>query len=107
MGRRAIALCVVALSITFISGVTGKADVRRGEHFAEQWCGVCHGVLPNQASPRPNAPSFSTLAADPTVNDASLRTFLRTTPHRAMPKLKLSRVDLDDVVAYILSLRGR
>ena len=50
------------------------------------------------------------IAADPSTTDASLRGFLNTTPHMAMPKLKLTARDQDDVIAYILSLqpaRGR
>jgi hypothetical protein len=50
-------------------------------------------------------PRFSDIAADPTTTDASLRGFLNTTPHMAMPKLKLTARDRDDVIAYILSLR--
>ena len=82
-----------------------NADSRRGERFAEHWCSACHGVKPSQGSPKPGAPSFSQLAADPSVSAASLRDFLMTTPHMAMPKLKLRPQDMDNVVGYILSLR--
>jgi mono/diheme cytochrome c family protein len=98
----------VALGLIAFYGVgSGSADDRRGEWFAGKWCSACHAVAPNQASPRPSAPAFSDVAADPSVNEASLRIFLRSTPHQSMPKFKLTPKDTDDVIGYILSLRRR
>jgi mono/diheme cytochrome c family protein len=97
---------VIALSLiaTFAESAA-SADARKGEAFVQQWCAVCHAVRQGQASPRPGAPRFSDIAADPSTTDASLRGFLNTTPHMAMPKLKLTARDQDEVIAYILSLR--
>ncbi len=102
----AIVRLVIALSLIATSGASGaRADAPRGERFAAQWCSVCHAVTPGQASPRPGAPRFADIAANPSTTDASLRGFLDSTPHMAMPKLKLTPRDQDDVIAYILSLR--
>jgi mono/diheme cytochrome c family protein len=107
----AIMRLVIALSLIAGFAVSGaRADARRGEAFTQQWCSVCHATRPGLASPRPGAPRFSDIAAEPRTTDASLRGFLKTTPHMAMPKLKLTARDQDDVIAYILSLqpaRGR
>jgi len=51
-------------------------------------------------------PSFQAVADDPAATEAALRAFLRT-PHAAMPDLRLTHGRTDDVVAYILSLKGR
>jgi mono/diheme cytochrome c family protein len=100
--------CGFLAIILMASGVTssGRADSRRGEWFAEKWCSQCHAINPNQISANPSAPRFSDLAASPAISDASLRAFLRTTPHWSMPKLKLKSNDLNDVIGYILSLRS-
>jgi mono/diheme cytochrome c family protein len=96
----ALALCIAAAS-----SHSAAADARKGEAFSQQWCAQCHAVKPNQLSPKPQAPRFSDLARHPTVDEAWLRNSLRTTPHRAMPKIKLKPEDIDNVVSYMLSLR--
>ena len=50
-------------------------------------------------------PSFQAVADDPAATEAALRAFLRT-PHAAMPDLRLTHGQTDDVVAYIVGLRG-
>jgi mono/diheme cytochrome c family protein len=87
------------------AGQSAWADARKGEMFAERWCSQCHGVHPNQLSPKSGVPSFTDLARHPSVDEQWLRVSLRTTPHRAMPKFKLRFQDLDNVVSYILSLQ--
>ena len=88
-----------------VASHAAAADARRGEMFAKRWCSQCHGITPNQSSPKNNVPSFSELAGHRSIDENWLRAALRTTPHGAMPKFKLRRQDLDDVVSYILSLR--
>ena len=51
-------------------------------------------------------PTFQAVADDPAATEAALRAFLRT-PHAAMPDLRLTSDQTDDVVAYILGLKGR
>ena len=50
-------------------------------------------------------PSFAAIAAMPSTTAMSLRVLLRT-PGDRMPDLALSREETDDLVGYILSLRG-
>lgn len=80
-------------------------DAAPGEALARSWCGNCHDV--NRA-PRPPAtdavPSFAAIAAMPSTTSMSLRVFLQT-PHAAMPDYHLERHEVDNLVAYILSLR--
>lgn len=102
-GTRTVA--ALALCIAVVSSHRAAADARKGEAFSERWCAQCHAVNPNQLSTKPQAPRFADLAKNPKVDDQWLRTSLRTTPHRAMPKIKLKPDDIDNVVSYILSLR--
>lgn len=81
-------------------------DIANGKVIAEVWCGNCHRV--DTTDPRPvrdATPSFATIARKKSTTAASLATFLQTR-HRGMPDLTLSRDEINDVSAYLLSLRG-
>ena len=75
-----------------------------GARRALQGCSHGHAVNgggPSATLPQ-GPPSFRTAAGH--MNDERLRAFL-SRPHGAMPDLALSRAEIDDVVAYIASLR--
>ena len=81
-------------------------DIANGKVIAQVWCGNCHRVDP--ADPRgahDATPSFETIARKKSTTAASLAAFLKT-QHGGMPDLTLSRNEIDDVSAYILSLRS-
>ena len=92
----------------------------RGLALAGRRCVDSHDTAPGKRKPRavrvpPRAdrapgvvevPTFQAVADDPAATEAALRAFLRT-PHAAMPDLRLTSDQTDDVVAYILSLKGR
>lgn len=81
-------------------------DIANGEVIAKVWCGNCHSVDPAaQRTARDATPSFAAIAGKKSTTAASLGVFLRAR-HGAMPDLTLSRDEIDDVSAYILSLRG-
>lgn len=50
------------------------------------------------------APSFAAIAALPSTTSMSLRAYLRT-PHANMPDYRLSREELDEIVAYLLTVK--
>lgn len=80
-------------------------DAREGRALAQAWCSACHVVEPQQRRAGNDAvPSFAAVARMPSTTSLSIRAFLQT-PHPPMPDLKLSRTQIDDIVAYILSLR--
>jgi mono/diheme cytochrome c family protein len=99
-------------------GLPGSPE--RGRTLAEAWCVECHPVAPGDREPsavpilRPEkpdefviveTPAFQAAADDPAATEAALRVFLQT-PHANMPDLRLTRAQTDDVIAYILSLKG-
>jgi cytochrome c len=97
----------VILSSTSLQ--TGKAqdigDITAGRKLADNWCSSCHVVGPAPARGVSNgAPTFAAIARMSSTTALSLRAFLQT-PHSRMPDLHLSRDEIDDVAAYILSLR--
>jgi cytochrome c len=82
-------------------------DARKGLVYAQQVCADCHNVLrTDAASPNPQAPAFKKVANTPGMSITALTVWSRTT-HPTMPNLVIEPADMDDLIAYILSLRDR
>jgi mono/diheme cytochrome c family protein len=89
------------------AGAQQVGDPQAGRRLAEAWCSQCHVIGPGAPGPASDAvPTFPAIARMASTTEMSLRVFMQT-PHPPMPDIQLSRQQLDDVVAYILSLRGR
>ncbi|MBS0640456.1 MAG: c-type cytochrome [Acetobacteraceae bacterium] len=87
------------------AGAQDIGDADAGKRIAETWCVNCHVVAPGQARGTSNgAPAFTAIAGNTAITPMALRAFLQT-PHHRMPDLQLSREQIDDVSAYIQSLR--
>jgi mono/diheme cytochrome c family protein len=87
------------------AGTARAQDVAHGKTMAQVWCSNCHRIFPEKRRTlRDVAPSFSSIARMRSTTEASLAAFLSTT-HGGMPDLTLSRKEIRDVSAYILSLR--
>jgi mono/diheme cytochrome c family protein len=77
-----------------------------GKQVAERWCSSCHVVGPGSVQGTSNgAPPFVAVARMTSTTPMSLKAFLLT-PHARMPDLHLSQDEIDDLTAYILSMRG-
>jgi mono/diheme cytochrome c family protein len=99
-------LAVVALHlVTMGAQAQPFGDAAAGRRLAETECGACHAVGPGGAGAARGGPAFADIATMPSATHLSLHAFLRQ-PHPPMPHLVLRPAELDDVVAYILSLRG-
>jgi mono/diheme cytochrome c family protein len=81
-----------------------SGDAARGRALAERFCAKCHAIAPGRTGPEPAVPTFMRMAADPENTRASLRQFI-TIPHFEMPPQSLTTAEIDDVIAYILSMR--
>lgn len=104
--HRAAALIGAALSAAVLAApaASESGNAARGRALAERFCAKCHAVAPGRTGPEPAVPSFMRMAADPEQTRASLRQFI-TLPHYEMEPQSLTSAEVDDVVAYILSLR--
>jgi cytochrome c len=82
------------------------ADVAQGKVLAKALCSNCHIVGPGEASKEVSAdvPSFMAVAAKPGQSVDKIRGFILN-PHPQMPKVQLTKPELDAVSAYILSLK--
>jgi cytochrome c len=79
------------------------ADAQKGAKLAQQWCANRHVVAGKQAGAVPQGPpTFSVMAHSMTADQ--LHAFL-SHPHGAMPDLALTRVEIDDLIGYIETLR--
>jgi hypothetical protein len=65
----------------------------------------CHAVGPLGGSARPDL-DFQAIARMPSTTELSLRVFLQSS-HRGMPNIIVKGRDLDDIVAYIVSLKRK
>lgn len=83
-----------------------------GRDFAQRVCGACHVVTP-QREPllSPPAPSFVVLAQRPLLTEQALREFLGSNhgtmgPRDAMPNPRLVDYQIDEIVAFMMSLKA-
>ena len=109
--------CLTRLAVTawFCAGLLASGGVRaqeigdaaKGHKLAENWCSSCHVTGPTQQQGVSNgAPTFAAIARMKSTTALALHAFLQT-PHDRMPDLHLSRDDIDNISAYILSLRRK
>jgi mono/diheme cytochrome c family protein len=102
------ALQVAAALCALASAAHGQtpASIARGQEIAERACGGCHAVAGQSGSTVQGmaVPSFGAIAARPNQTPQRLQSFIMT-PHRPMPGNALALAEVNDVVAYILSLK--
>jgi mono/diheme cytochrome c family protein len=80
-------------------------DVEQGLTLVRRACADCHAVERYRyISPHPDAPSFASIAPVRGMTSIALTVALRTS-HETMPNIVLSDEELENVVAYLLSLK--
>jgi mono/diheme cytochrome c family protein len=85
--------------------VAEAGDPDAGHALVKKWCENCHVVGPTQTQgTSTGAPTFTAIANMNTTTEMGLHVFLQT-PHDRMPDLHLTRDEIDNVTAYILSLK--
>jgi mono/diheme cytochrome c family protein len=102
MTRIGVALAAAAILAT----PALAADIPTGQRLAQMWCMGCHVVDSSRRRTDSDAvPSFASIAQRPSTTQRSLTVFLSASHGRRMPNYSLSRDEIRDVTAYILSLR--
>jgi cytochrome c len=111
--RRTRFVATSSLGVILLAGAFSRlaaqeiGNVATGRYLAETWCSTCHVVGPiSQRGTSNGTPTFTAIARMKSTTPLSLRAFLQT-PHSRMPDLHLSRDEIDDLTAYILSLRRK
>jgi mono/diheme cytochrome c family protein len=106
--RRMARLAVLLAAIeSFVPLNVSAQDITRGRDLAARWCANCHVVERSPVTaPADGLPTFPALANQAGQSPDHLRAAMNP-QHSRMPDFALSKQQQDDLVAYILSLRGR
>jgi mono/diheme cytochrome c family protein len=97
-------LLLLALAALPAAAQTQTQALAQGRAVAEAWCANCHVVGSGSRTGSDAAPSFASIAQH-RPNASALRIWLSQRHKDVMPNYALSRDEVDNVVAYILSLR--
>jgi mono/diheme cytochrome c family protein len=110
-----LTLLTASCLLTTGRAAEGQGDkVVAGHDFALQVCAACHVVATDQKTApilKPPAPRFAAIVRWPRVTEQFLREYL-SSPHgnlgksRKMPNPQLVDYQIDEVVAYLLSLKS-
>src|SRR6516162_8868601 len=105
INQRAL-LFATALGIhaAVVVGPALAADAANGKRVAVRWCAACHVVTTDQRHAYADAPSFREIANRPNFSESGLVTFLLNA-HAKMPNMSLTRIEANDIAAYIRTLR--
>ena len=101
----------ILISIPVLVGLPSSAgaqtgDPEAGAAYAKQVCAKCHAIDRTGLSPEPTAPPFRDVANTPGMAATALAVWL-TTSHPTMPNIILDPHELDNVIAFILSLKNK
>lgn len=99
-----LAACLTLASETALAQV-GPPDAQNGGALAERLCATCHAVSGEAgARSRPDVPGFTAIARSPDTTPERLAGAI-ILPHPAMPGIALTRAEIRDIIAYIMSLK--
>ncbi len=115
LSRFAFLTLLLSTACTSVAQAAAPIDpVAAGRSFAQRVCGACHVVTPQSSEVpvlSPPAPSFTALAQRPLLTEQALREFLASNhgtmgPHEAMPNPRLVDYQIDEIVAFMMSLKA-
>lgn len=101
--RHVVTLAAFLAALSSLSVAARAQDAANGRRIAERWCAPCHAT---QTRGSDSVMSFERIAASPAGEPERMRRFLAD-PHPPMPPMQLGRGDVEDLVAYVASLRAR
>ncbi len=100
-----LATCAMAAS-SVQAPAQSLGDAAAGRAIATAECVQCHRISARDNDPDRTPPDFGAVANMPSFTELSMRVFLQT-PHGQMPRLQFTQTELDDIIAYLASLRRR
>ncbi len=102
------AAVVFGLGVSMVAGQAVSQELgsaRQGQMLAETVCAECHAVEKGALRSRNGqAPTFESIAATPGMTSTAVRVWLRSA-HREMPNLVLKPDEVDNVIAYLQTLK--
>jgi mono/diheme cytochrome c family protein len=98
-------IAIWAMAGSLQAAQVGSAE--RGLRLAREACAECHLVVKEAGrSTNPDAPTFEAIANTRGLTSAALTAVLRSS-HSTMPNIVIKGDEINDIVAYILSLKER
>ena len=105
----AFASLAVALILGFNASLHAENPAvnaaERGKALAERVCSNCHLVSDQQAKAVADVPSFREIANTPNLTEGEIMAGI-VIPKHPMPVIPLTKHELEDLAAYIMSLRS-
>ena len=103
---RAVAIMVALIwtDLSFAGPATPKPDPERGRILAERVCVACHVVSKAPATVAIDVPSFPAIANKPGQSMETIAGRI-VIPHPPMIAVPLTREEIVNVVAYIMTLK--
>lgn len=92
------------LASVSLAAAADDGDTKAGLDYAKLYCSSCHGIA-GEDSPLPQAPRFADVAHQPGMTATALQAWLETS-HPTMPNIIVAPKDMQNVIAYILSLKS-
>jgi cytochrome c2 len=104
--RRYLKVAGLALAgVICLAGSAMAGDPMAGAELAKRWCDSCHATG-NSAAASDIGPAFVAIANNPNSTADRLRAWL-INPHPPMPNPGLTRLEIENVIAYLASLRTK
>lgn len=97
--------CMTMVAVAPASSQT-FGDASAGRAIAATFCAQCHRISALDRDTDRMPPDFAAVANMPSFTELSMRVFLQT-PHGQMPRYQFSQNELDDIIAYLASLKRR
>ena len=97
-------LVLTLVALTLAQAPAGPPDAARGKALAGRWCGACHLVQLRLTTIDP--PTFAAIANDPAKTPVYLRNFFAS-PHKDMPPIQLTPLQVEDIIAYLGTMKKR
>ena len=98
-------LAAATVALLCVPRIAVAQDVENGARIAHTWCTNCHVVDSHDKGIKSDAaPPFTSVARQSGMTTTAIQVFL-STPHTKMPDFSLTRTEIRDVSAYIMSLK--
>lgn len=108
--KAGLAAAVLMHGLLFVASTAqaaGLGDIDAGLNFARGNCAECHDITSrNPMNTASGAPTFYIVANTSGISRTTLSFWLRSS-HPKMPGLMIEPRDLDNVIAFILSLKDK
>jgi mono/diheme cytochrome c family protein len=99
-------LLLTGAGLAFAGPVTSLPDPERGKQLAESLCTTCHLVDAGQEQANVDVPSFHEIAGKAGQTAGAIMAHI-VLPKHPMPTIPLTKSELADLAAYIMSLRDQ